>query len=79
MDLRVRDDVVIIMAEATRTAYKLSEHDISKRVAAPPVRISALDLLRLLPALLLHAVGEAPRVRVPVVVVGEDEGTGVVQ
>lgn len=53
-DLRVRDYMVVIMAEATRATYELPKHDITNRVAAPPVRVSALDLLGFLPALLLH-------------------------
>jgi hypothetical protein len=68
--------MVVIMAEATGATNELPKHDITKRVAAPPVRISALNLLGLLPALLLDTEREAPRVRV---VVGEDENTGVVQ
>lgn len=64
------------MAEATRAAYELPKHDITKHVAAPPVRVSALDLLGFLPALSLHSVCEVPRVEVTIVV--DDEGAGVV-
>lgn len=55
-DLRVREYMVVIMAEATRATYELLKHDITKRVAAPPVRVSTLDLLGFVPALLLHSV-----------------------
>jgi hypothetical protein len=52
--------VVIIMAEAARTTHELSKDNITKRVAAPPIWVSAFDLLCLFPALLLHAVRETP-------------------
>lgn len=62
--LRVRHDVVVIVAETPRAADELAEHDVPDGVAAPPVGISALDLLGLVPALLLHDVREAPGVRI---------------
>lgn len=60
--LRERNNVIVIMAEATSAPYELPEHQIPKWVPPPPVGISALHPLRLLPALLLHAVREATRV-----------------
>lgn len=54
--------MIVIMAEATGAADELPEHSVTQRVAPPPLRVAALDLLGLLPALLLHAEGEAPRV-----------------
>lgn len=55
--------MIVIMAEATGAADELPEDSVTQGVAPPPFRVPALDFLRLLPALLLHAIGEAPRVR----------------
>lgn len=65
--LRVRHDVIVVVAEAARAADELAEQYIAKRIPAPAVGVSALHLLRLLPALLLHAVREASGVALVVV------------
>lgn len=54
--------MVVVMAKATRTADELPEHNVTQWVAAPPVGVPTFDLLGLVPALLLHAMWEAPRV-----------------
>lgn len=51
------------MAEAAGAADELPEDNVAEGVAAPPFRVAALHLLRLLPALLLHAVGKSPGLR----------------
>lgn len=47
------------MAEAAGAADELAEDEVPEWVPAPAVGVAALDLGRLLPALLLHVVGEA--------------------
>lgn len=51
------------MAEATGAADELPEDSVTQGVAPPPIRVAALDFFGLIPALLLHVVWEAPRVR----------------
>lgn len=72
-NLGVRENVVVIMAEAARATNELAKDDVAEGVPAPAVGVSSPDLLGLLPALLLHAVGEASRVRVRVRVLGDLE------
>lgn len=89
MYLRVRHDVIVIVAETPRATDELAEHDVPDGVATPPVRITALDRLGLVPALLLHAVREAPGVRIRARGVGgfierdlealQEEGGGVLE
>lgn len=55
--------MIVVVAEATGAADELAEYDVPQGVAAPPIGVAPLHLLRLLPAPLLHAIGEAPRVR----------------
>lgn len=61
-DLGVRQNVVIIMAQATRAANKLPKDNVTERVFPPTIWVSSSHLLRLFPALLLHAVRETPRI-----------------
>ncbi|GAB2269996.1 hypothetical protein Dimus_004911 [Dionaea muscipula] len=70
--LGVWNNVVIIMAEATGAPNKLAEHNVAKWVSPPTIRVSSLDRIRLVPALLLHTVREASRV----IRVGQRGGTG---
>jgi len=56
--------MIIIMTETSRAAHELPKQEVAERVSAPALRVSASDLLGLVPALLLHAVREAPRVGV---------------
>ena len=56
--------MIVVVTETPGATDKLPKHDISDGVATPPLGIAALDLLSLVPALLLHAVREAPRVRI---------------
>jgi len=51
------------VAEAAGAADELAEDDVAERVAAPPLRVAPRHSLRLLPALLLHRVREAPGLR----------------
>lgn len=51
--------MVIIITETSRAPHELPKHDVADRVSAPPVGVSASDLLGLVPTLLLHAVREA--------------------
>lgn len=60
--LRVRQNVIIIMTETSRATHELPKDDVAEGVSAPTFRVSASNLLRLIPALLLHAIGKAPRV-----------------
>jgi len=62
-DLGVGDDVVVVVAEAAGTPHELAEDDVAERIAAPPLRVASGHPLRLLPALLLHRVREAPGLR----------------
>jgi len=55
--------VVVVVAEAAGAADELAEDDVAERVAAPPLRVAPRHSLRLLPALLLHRVREAPGLR----------------
>lgn len=48
------------MTQTTRAAHELAKHRIPQRVSPPPVWVPAPDLLRFLPALLLHVVRKAP-------------------
>ena len=52
------------MAVAAGTSDELAEEDVAEIIVAPAIGIPALHLGRLLPALSLHAVGEAPLVRI---------------
>lgn len=54
--------MIIIMAQTTGTAHKLPKHNVAKGVSPPAIWVSSFDLLRLFPALLLHAVRETPRI-----------------
>jgi hypothetical protein len=62
-DLGVGEDVVVVVAEAAGAADELAEDDVAERVAAPPLRVAPGHLLRLVPALLLDRVREAPGLR----------------
>lgn len=62
-DLGVGDDVVVVVAEAAGAPHELAEDDVAERIAAPPLRVPSGHPLRLLPALLLHRVREAPGLR----------------
>lgn len=48
------------MTQTTGTPHELPKHSISQRVSSPSFRVSALDLFRFLPALLLHTVRKTP-------------------
>lgn len=54
--------MVIIMTETSRATHELPKDDVADGVSAPTIRVSASNLLGLVPALLLHTIGEAPRV-----------------
>lgn len=62
--LRVRDNVVVIMAKTTRAAHKLAEESVAEMVSAPTIWVPPFHLLCLFPALLLHTVWKTSRVRV---------------
>ncbi|KAK3036233.1 hypothetical protein RJ639_030775 [Escallonia herrerae] len=53
-----------VMAQTTGAAHELAKQGVAERVAAPAIRVPALDLVGLVPALLLHTVREASRVGV---------------
>lgn len=55
--------MVVVVAEAAGAADELAKDDVAERVAAPPLRVAPGNPLRLLPALLLHRVREAPGLR----------------
>lgn len=55
--------MVVVVAEAAGAADELAEDHVAERVAAPPLRVAPGHLLRLVPALLLHRVREAPGLR----------------
>ena len=50
------------MTETSCATHELPKDEVSKRVSAPAIRVSTSDLVSLVPALLLHAVWETPRV-----------------
>lgn len=56
--------MIIIMTETSRATHELPKQEVAERVSAPALWVSASDLLGLVPALLFHAVREAPRVGV---------------
>jgi hypothetical protein len=71
--------VVVIVAEAAGAPDELAEDDVPERVAPPSLGVALGHPLRLLPALLLHSVREAPGLRreVQLVQVGGDRGGGI--
>lgn len=83
--LGVRNNVIVIMTKTTGATHELPKHDVAEGVSTPSVRVSAFDILRLFPALLLHSVWETSRVRVRVwgdfevleeigILIGSDKG-----
>lgn len=52
--------MVVVVAETARATDELAKHDVAEGVAPPATRVAPTDLLCLIPALLLDAVGEAP-------------------
>lgn len=63
-DLRVRNNVVVVMAETTGATYELAKESVAEGVPAPAIGVASFDFVGLFPAFLLNAVREAPRVRV---------------
>lgn len=53
--------MIIIVAQAALAAYKLAEHDVPERIAAPTGGVTALDSFSLVPARLLDVVRERAR------------------
>lgn len=65
--LRVRHNVIVIVAEATGATHELPKHGVSERVPTPAIWVPPFDLLGLFPALFLHTVREASWVVVVVI------------